>query len=78
VHFRLSNLDPSYSNVVVYYTRYTSDNLANKTTEAFKILKNFPIYSNNSEIRVNGFEEKLAVSINDINTQYNLVESAYT
>lgn len=78
VHFRLSNLDPSYSNVVIYYTRYTSDNLANKTTEAFKILKNFPIYSNNSEIRINGFEEKLAVSINDINTQYNLVESAYT
>ena len=78
VHFRLSNLDASYSNVVVYYTRYTSDNLANKTTEAFKIMKNFPIYSTNAEIRINGYEEKLAVSINDINAQYNIVESVNT
>jgi len=78
VHFRLSNLDASYSNVVVYYTRYTSDNLANKTTEAFKIDKNFPIYSNSCEVRVNGYEDKLAVSINDINVQYNVVESVNT
>ena len=78
VHFRLSNLDASYSNVVVYYTRYTSDNLANKTTEAFKILKNFPIYSSNCEIRINGYEDKLGVSINDINEQYNVVRSAET
>ena len=78
VHFRLSNLDSSYSNVVIYYTRYTSDNLANKTTEAFKILKKFPIYSSNCEIRVNGYEEKLGVSINDINAQFNLVKSVNT
>ena len=78
VHFYLSNLDSSYSNVVIYYTRYTADNLASKTTEAFKILKNFPIYSNSCEIRINGYEDKLQVSVNDINTQYNLVESANT
>jgi len=52
---------------MIYYTRYTADNLANKTTEAFKILKKFPIYSSKCEIRINGYEEKLGVSINDIN-----------
>lgn len=78
VHFRLSNLDSSYSNVVIYYTRNTSDNLANKTTEAFKILKNFPIYSNNCEVRINGYEDKIAVSINEINVQYNVVKSSST
>ena len=78
VHFRLSNLDASYSNVMIYYTRYTADNLANKTTEAFKILKKFPIYSSKCEIRINGYEEKLGVSINDINAQFNLVESVST
>lgn len=78
VHFKLSNLDSAYSNVVVYYTRYTSDNLANKTTEAYKIDKNFPIYSNSCEVRINGYENKLATSINDINIQYNVVETANT
>ena len=78
VHFRLSNLDSSYSNVVIYYTRNTSDNLANKTTEAFKILKNFPIYSNNCEVRINGYEDRIAVSINEINIQYNVVKSSNT
>ena len=78
VHFNLSNLDSSYSNVVIYYTRNTSDNLANKTTEAFKILKNFPIYSNSCEIRINGYEDKIPVSLNDINTQYNIVQAVNT
>ena len=78
VHFKLSNLDASYDHVVTYYTRYTSDNLANKTTEAFKILKDFPIYSRKCDVRINGYEEKLEVSINDINTQYNLIQSANT
>ena len=78
VHFKLSNLDSAYSNIVVYYTRNTSDNLANKTTTAAKILKNFPIYSNSCEVRINGYEDSLAVSLNDINTQYNVIESANT
>ena len=78
VHFSLSNLDASYNNVMVYYTRSTSDNLANKTTTAHKILKKYPIFSRNSEIRINGYEDTIDISLNEINTQYNLVESART
>ena len=78
VHFKLSNLDSAYSNVVIYYTRNTSDNLANKTTTAAKIIKNYPIYSNSCEIRINGYEECIDVSLNDINVQYNVVESVST
>ena len=78
VHFRLLNLDPSYSSVVIYYTRNTADHLANSTTEAFKILKEYPIYSGRCEVRVNGFEDRLGVSINDINAQYNIIEAVNT
>jgi len=53
--------------VIVYYTRSTADNLANMTTTAMKILKNYPIYNGACDIKVNGYEEKLAVSINEIN-----------
>jgi hypothetical protein len=52
--------------------------LANKTTTAAKILKNYPIYSNSCEVRINGYEDSIAVSLNEINTQYNVIESANT
>lgn len=78
VHFQLSNLDASYNNVVVYYTRSSADNLNNSVTTAVKILKNYPIYNRSADIRINGFEDKLDVSINDINVQYNLVEAVHT
>lgn len=78
VHFKLSNLDASYSNVVVYYTRTSSDDLNNPVTTAKKIIKNYPIYSRIADIRINGFEDTLDISINTINAQYNLIESART
>lgn len=78
VHFVLSNLDASYNNVVVYYTRSSSDNLNNSETTAVKILKNYPIYSKRADLVINGYEDTLDVSINEINEQYNLVESSRT
>lgn len=78
VHFELTNLDSSYDHIVVYYTRSTSDNLSNKATTAFKVLKDFPVYNSRCIVRINGYEDTLGVSINDINTQYNIIESAYT
>jgi len=62
----------------VYYTRSSADNLNNAVTTATKIIKNYPIYSRSADIRINGYEDKLDVSINDINVQYNLVESVHT
>lgn len=77
-HFELSNLDSSYDHVVIYYTRSSSDNLSNRETTAFKILKDYPIYNSRCIVRVNGYEDVLGVSINDINVQYNIIDSAFT
>ena len=78
VNFVMSDIDSSYNHVSVYYTRSTSDVDQNEITESFKILKTYPIYNGISKIVINGFERTEQVSINDINVQYNIVDSALT
>lgn len=78
VNFLISNIDSSYNHVVVYYTRSTSDVDGNELTTSFKINKNYNINNGISRITINGFESKQSVSINDINVQYNVVDSVTT
>lgn len=74
--FLLTNIDSSYNNVVVYYTRSTSDVDGNEMVTSFKIMKQFAVYNNVAKISITGFETVQAVSINDINVAYNVVNSA--
>lgn len=74
--FLLTNIDSSYNNVVVYYTRSTSDIDGNEVTTSFKIMKQFAVYNNVAKISITGFETVQSVSINDINVAYNVVNSA--
>lgn len=74
--FLLTNIDSSYNNVVVYYTRSTSDIDGNEITTSFKIAKNYAVYNNIARITITGFETTQSVSINDINVAYNVVNSA--
>lgn len=74
--FLLSNIDSSYNNVVVYYTRSTSDVDGNEQTSSFKIYKQFAVYNNIAKINISGFEQTAPISINDINATYNVVSNA--
>lgn len=76
VSFILSNIDSSYNNVVVYYTRSTSDVNGNELTSSFKILKMYSVYNNIAKINITGFENVQEISINDINVAYNVVSNA--
>ena len=78
VNFLVSDIDSSYNHVVVYYTRSTSDIDGNEITSSFKINKNFNINNGIAKITINGFESKESISINDINVQYNIVDSVTT
>lgn len=78
VSFLLTNIDSSYNNVVVYYTRSTSDVDGNELTSSFKILKQFSVYNNVAKITITGFETVQPISINDINVAYNIVDKAVT
>lgn len=79
VSFQLFNLDSSYDYVHVYYSRYSAENNQNRAIEYKKIDKKYTI--NNVQICnivVSGFEPTLDITAEDINLQFNLVDSAYT
>lgn len=78
INFIMSKIESSYDNVIVYYTRSTSDIDGTEITTSHKILKTFPIYNGISKITINGFEQTSEISINDINVQYNIVDSVET
>lgn len=76
VTFNIQNIDSSYNNVVVYYTRSTSDIDGNEITTSYKVLKQFSVYNGVANIHITGFENTQEVSINDINVQYNVINNA--
>ena len=79
VRFRLSNIDIGYSYVKVYYTRYTSDVDSNFVVQAKRIDKNFLI--NNSGtciILITGDENETEVTLEEINSSFDVVQNAQT
>ena len=79
VRFRLSNIDIGYSYVKIYYTRYSSDVDSNFVIQAKRIDKNFII--NNSgvcNILITGDEDETEVTIDEINSSFDVVSNAKT
>lgn len=76
VNFIMSNIDSSYNYVSVYYTRSSGSFDGTESTTAYKITKQFAVYNNIAKIFITGFENVIETSINEINTGYNIVESA--
>lgn len=76
VVFLLQNVDSSYNNIVVYYTRSSSDIDGNYIPLAYKLVKQFSVYNRNARITITGYEETQEISINDINATYNVVDNA--
>lgn len=78
VQFTLSNIDPAYDYVRIYYTRSTSDLDGIEITKAYEIESKVKVLGTIADITVTGFEPEHEISINDINVQYNLVSTAKT
>ena len=79
VRFRLSNIDIGYSYVKIYYTRYSSDVDSNFVVQAKRIDKNFII--NNSGIcmiLINGDEDETEVTLEEINSSFDVIQNAQT
>ena len=79
VRFKLSNIDIGYSYVKVYYTRYSADVDSNFVVSAKKIDKNFII--NNSgvcDILITGDENEIEVTIEEINSSFDVIQTAQT
>ena len=79
VKFALSNTDPGYNKIVVYYTKSTSDIYENQYVQAFQIDRKYTLNNTgNSIITITGFEETLEVDLAEINPTYQIYGSAAT
>ena len=76
VIFNITNIDPSYNYIRVYYTRNTSDINENKVVEAKRIVKNYMIKSDlTCQIKVDGTEYSETITVDEINPRYTLAKS---
>lgn len=78
VEFKLTNLDPAYTYVSVYYTRTTSQQDQSVLKEVYKISKQFSIINQKALINITGFETTHLSSEEELNAQYIVVDSAKT
>lgn len=74
----LKNIDSSFSKIYLYYTREFSDTLGFRMSETMMIEKPYDIENENQEIIINGFEEIIPVSNDELNIQYNYVTNVKT
>ena len=77
VDFTMSNIDPSYDYLYVYYSRSTAEGSENFNTEYKKIDKKFTVNNAGvSNIHINGYEPTIAITAQDINLNYSIVDAA--
>lgn len=78
IKFTISDVDPGYSYVRVYYTRYTSDIEGITVHTNHLIDQRYAVKNTKCAITVSGYEADSEISDSDLNVQYNLVESTKT
>lgn len=79
VKFIISNIDPAYQYINVYYTRSTSAMDQNATVQAYKIDQKFLV--NNSlicQVFITGNETKKEISVDELNPQYQIAQNVQT
>lgn len=75
--FSLSNLDPGYQYISIYYTVATSDIDQNAVITSYKINQKYLIgIGNKCAIKITGYEDKTEITTEEINLQYQVVGSA--
>ena len=79
VRFKLSNIDIGYTYVKVYYTRYSADVDSNLVVQAKRIDKNFLVNSSGiCNILINGDENETEVTLEEINSSFDVIQNAQT
>ena len=79
VRFILSNIDPAYQYVNVYYTKCTSDINQDQVVSAYKIDQKFLV--NNAlvcQIHITGNEPITEITVDEINTLYQIADNVQT
>ena len=75
---KLKDLDTSFTYFKLYVYRTTCDSNGIKIDHAYKISKDYEITNTSDLIYINGFEDYTDISIEELNIQYNVVDSVKT
>ena len=77
VNLYMSNIDPAYDYLYVYYSRYTAEQGENFNTEYIKIDKKFVVSNQGTcNISINGYEPTIPITAADINDTFEIVDAA--
>lgn len=76
--FTLNNLDTAYDYVNVYFTRATSDYSESLIKTAYKLVTKKIVSGPSIPITITGLEQVQAINIDQLNIQYNIVDSVKT
>lgn len=74
IKLKLFNLDTTYDYVNIYYTRETGSDSFASSLEYIKIVDRKILNSNELEITITGFENKLEINKDLLNVEYNMVD----
>lgn len=74
----LNDIDTSFTYFNLYYIRYSCDKNGITTKKAYKINHQYEITNNYQLISINGYEDLEEISVEDLNIDYNYVESVKT
>ena len=75
---KLRDIDTSFTYYKLYVYRTTCDSNGVKLDYAYKIKNNYEINNSHDIIYINGYEEYQDISVEEINIQYNIVDSVKT
>jgi hypothetical protein len=78
VNFTITNIDDSYKNLRVYYSRRTSSAHNESVVEYKKIVNKYTHQYNQFSVRIDGNEQTLPSSLEEINKEYFRFDSAKT
>ena len=78
ITLKITNIDTTFSKLYLYYSREFSDTNGIRMSEAAMITKPYDIKGDSLLININGYEDINQISIEDLNIQYNIVNSAKT
>ena len=78
ITLNISNIDTSFSNMYIYYTREYSDVNGFRFNEAAMLQKPYPIKNSSEQITINGFEPETPIGTDQLNIKYNIVTNVKT
>lgn len=74
INLYVTNLDPSYSHIQVYYSVSTSNKNEAATTVCYKLPTLVPVSNCKANISITGYEQALEISESELNTQYFIID----